>query len=579
MAKKRAQRGTHQAAAAQEVSATESARPSLTASAATTVTAQEALQAALERLDAVAQEAHAYTQQLKSAAAATTHVDVAASASLASSAPTHKRPREAEEAKEGEESTTAAAAALSSSRLDVFAVTSAPAHRTLCNAVAAFGLQLLPSLEDISRRVTLSVLTPALSTAEAWETLAVLCTAYRAGMAHAVSEVLDSLLREPGVLLLDAPQLVPTWYAETFIHVLPEAATNSSTTALGGLLAFAEDQQMRVVVPSSSSSSLMLSRAQVHTDRAERKLRALADIVAATGAYVSSTTLQQFALRHLMEVVEGGVVPCYRSAAESGEVNVASFSTTGASTSANKITTGSHTAVNSSSSSSQVLRWRVPPAWHAACLQLLETFLFVLRPAVPAQLLVTASLVLNVVSGRLHRGIPVLNPQDPASSPHRDPEDVRQSAAASAPLSVSHAVNAATVRLGHMLHLLRHPVVLAPYQPPQLTLEKAKKRVWTIDQAAATTTPTNAVPAAPAVVMVAPVEAPTIVAAASTSPPMPSPVQPQLPVVHPPPMMQQRAQAPFPPRPPQPTAPAAKVVVQRTPEEEEEAIPDVVLED
>ncbi|KPI89558.1 hypothetical protein ABL78_1326 [Leptomonas seymouri] len=592
MARKQRQRN----ASASSAHTADAAEPSqaLLAASTTAMTAQETLHSVLERLDAIAQEAHVYTQQMKHAelhcVSSPEVATAAASSSSSSTAKAHKRPRDGEASSIGEQSKAQVRsdASPSSSRLDVFAVTSALQYQALCTAVAAFGLQLLPSLEDIAKRVTLAVLTPALSTPEAWEALAMLCATYRAGMAQAVNEVLESLLRESGVLLLDAPQLVPAWYAETYVHVLPSGcAANTATAALGGLLAFVEDQRMR---DASSESSPTLRLARVYTDRVARKLRALVDILYAVGEYVPSSTLQQVALRHVMEVVEGGLLPCYWSASEAGEETVATFKTEAA------------TAATSSGSAQRVLRWRVPPAWHAVCLQLLEAFILTIRPVVPAQLLVSASHVMNVVSGRLHRGVPVLSHEDPSSrSESSGGKEAAMEHQFAVPLPVSHAVNAAVVRLGHVLYLLRHPVVLAPYQPPQLTLEKAKWRVWSVDtETAASTavadvsvdvasTPASAVAehtqapvqaAAPAVHAQAP---PTLAAAAATSTaqsmPISAPaVERKQPVVKPAPAAQPTAAPAAPPQQQQP-APAAKVALQRNAEEEEDDIPDVVLDD
>ncbi|KPA78170.1 hypothetical protein ABB37_06342 [Leptomonas pyrrhocoris] len=599
MAKKRRQRSAN-AAAAHTADATVSARPLLIAST-TVVTAQEALQTALERLDAIAQEAHVYTRQLKQAelsngnSAPAAATPTAFSASSSSTVPPHKRPRE-----DGDDITDSkaaqavvvTAASLSNSRLDVFAATSTLQYRTLCTAVAAFGLQLLPSLEDVSKRVTLAVLTPALSTPEAWETFAMLCTTYRAGMAHPVNEIMESLLREPGVLLLDAPQLVPAWYAETYVHVLPGGcAANTTTATFGGLLSFAEDQKVR---DTSSESAPVQHLVRVHTDRAARKLCALVDIIYAAGGYVPSSTLQQMALRHVMEVVESGVLPCYRSASESGEETVAVFHTSSAAAPTTPSTSGHAEA--SSEGAQHVLRWRVPPAWHAVCLQLLEAFIFTIHPAVPAQLLVAVSHIMNVVSARLHRGVPVLCDDDAPST--EEPNEGATKETMAPPLPVSHAVNAAVVRLGHVLHLLQHPVVLAPYQPPQLTLEKAKRRVWSVDTEATASTPTATAVAVveqkdaspptsaqtAAAVPVAPVQAPPTLGAApvtAAAPPTPSSApsveRTQL-AVKPTPAVPPAA---TPAAPSQQPSPASKVTAhsRQNEEEENEDIPDVVLED
>ncbi|KAI5690468.1 hypothetical protein MNV84_03556 [Leishmania braziliensis] len=453
MAKKKSARHTSVSAATADGGATsvnEDLRPVFAAST-RIITAQEALYATLEQLDSIAQEAHAYMQQLKAAELN--------SAVAETTSPPLKRARDDDRV--GGEAHLKASTAVKGSRLDVFAAMSALQYQGLCAAVVAYGLQLLPSLEDILKRVALAVLTPWLSTPEAWETLAMLCTTYRAGAAHALTELLESLLREPGVLLLDAPQLVPPWYAEAFVHVLPSAmASNTSTAALGGLLVFAEDQRLR-----EEPAESVQQAARIHTDRTARKLRALVDMLYAAGGYVPAVTLQQAALRHAIEVVEDGVLPCYLSEQEySGAFNTASTlpGTAGDATGA------------------AVLRWGVPAAWHAASLQLLEAFLFICRPGLPAQLLATTTRAINVLAARLHRGVPVLSAaEEPSLTVEPSQDGGKKATSAALPLlPVTAAVGAAVVRLGHVLQLLRHPVALPPLQPAQLVVEKAKRRTF-----------------------------------------------------------------------------------------------------
>ncbi|KAG5479375.1 hypothetical protein LSCM1_04635 [Leishmania martiniquensis] len=461
-----------------------------------TVTAHEALHAVLEQLDAIAREAHTYTQQ-----------QIALSengAAVESASPPLKRARD--DPVDGKVRLSASTAA-KGSRLDVFAAMAALQYQALCAAVAAYGLQLLPSLEEILKRVALAVLTPSLSTPESWETLAMLCTTYRAGAAHALTELLESLLREPGVLLLDAPQVVPTWYAETFVHVSPSTmAANEATAALGGLLSFAEDQRLREETAEPAQQA-----ARIHTDRTARKLRALVDMLYATGEYVPPVTLQQTALRHAMEVVEGGVLPCYLSEQECSEA----FSTASAlrGTAAAALSPSSVAAAATAG-----LRWRVPAAWHAVSLQLLEAFLFTCRPGLPAQLLVTTTHAINVLTARLHRGVPLLSAGgescsrvEPSQGGSKKPASV-----ALPPLPVTSAVGAVVVRFGHVLQLLRHPLVLPPFQPAQLVVEKAKRRAFVLEESAAA--PATSAPAVPA-----PPPAETLAApSAGVTPPQPS---------------------------------------------------------
>ncbi|CAG9573329.1 conserved hypothetical protein [Leishmania major strain Friedlin] len=528
-----------------------------------TATAEEVLHAALEQLDSIAQEAHVYTQQLKAA-------ELNGAAAEATSPP-FKRARD--DPASGE-TRLAASTAAKGSRLDVFAAMSALQYQALCAAVAACGLQLLPSLEEILKRVALAVLTPWLSTPEAWETLAMLCTTYRAGAAHALTELLESLLREPGVLLLDAPQLVPAWYAEAVVHVLPSAmASNAATAALGGLLTLAEDQQLR-----EESAESVQQAVHIHTERTARKLRALVDMLYAAGGYVPTATLQQMALRHAMEVVEGGVLPCYLSEQEYSEAfNTAStFPGTAAAAASSSSFVGA-AATAGDSTSAAVLRWSVPAAWHAVSLQLLEAFLFTCRPGLPAQLLVTATRAINVLAARLHRGVPLLSTsQDPNST--ADPNQDRSKKATSVALPLlpaTVAVGAAVVRLGHVLQLLRHPVVLPPLQPAQLVVEKAKRRTFvSVEPAAAPVTSAPAAPAAPPAETVA---APS--ARVTTTPPPQQQPQPVVPTVAAP------AVAPAPtaalPRTPQqqPVKPAPPPQPPAVVDSPDDDIPDIVMDD
>ncbi|KAG5505689.1 hypothetical protein JKF63_05024 [Porcisia hertigi] len=566
MAKKRhARRASLSSATADSGSSDASGglRPVFSASMRTT-TGQEALHAALNQLDSIAQEAHTYTQQLTASALS----DVAPEATQ----PPLKRARD--KLVNGEARLTALPVA-KASRLDVLAAMSAPHYQALCAAVATYGLQLLPSLEDILKRMALAVQTPCLSTPEAWETLAVLCTTYRAGAAHALTELLESLLREPGVFMLDAPQLVPAWYAETFVHVLPTAmASNATTAALGGLLTFAEDQKLRECSTDSSQQA-----ARIHTDRTERKLRALVDMLYAAGEYVPASTLQQTALRHVMEVVEGGVLPCYLSEPEYSEV----FNTASA-------IPGTATATDSTTAA--VLRWRVPAAWHAVSLQLLEAFLFTCHPSLPAQLLVTTTRTTNVLAARLHRGVPLLSAAEEHCSATVPSQDGNKKASPTPlpPLPVTAAVGAAVVHLGHVLQLLRHPVVLPPLQPAQLTVEKAKQRMFVLaEPAAAPSTPTPAVPAEPSKEAVAALEAPVMSTPLAPTAAPPAAVDVEVPadcvvpaVVLPsasasPPTPALKSAAPVVPRPaPQPrkSMPPPAVV-----DDADGEIPDIVMDD
>ncbi|AYU78518.1 hypothetical protein LdCL_210010500 [Leishmania donovani] len=514
-----------------------------------TATAEEVLHAALEQLDSIAQEAHVYTQQLKAAALNCAAAEV--------TSPPFKRARD--DPAGGEVGLTASTAA-KGSRLDVFAAMSALQYQALCAAVAAYGLQLLPSLEEILKRVALAVLTPWLSTPEAWETLAMLCTTYRAGAAHVLAELLESLLREPGVLLLDAPQLVPAWYAEAVVHVLPSAmASNAATAALGGLLTLAEDQQLR-----EESAESVQQAAHIHTERTARKLRALVDMLYAAGGYVPQATLQQMALRHAMEVVEGGVLPCYLSEQEYSEA----FSTA---------STFPGTAAAGDSTGAAVLRWNVPAAWHAVSLQLLEAFLFACRPGLPAQLLVTATRAINVLAARLHRGVPLLSTsQDPNSTAGPSQDRSKKATLVALPLlPVTAAVGAAVVRLGHVLQLLRHPVVLPPFQPAQLVVEKAKRRTFVLTEPAAA--PVTSAPAAPAAPPAETVAAPsTRVAMAPPPQQQPRPVAPTVaaPAAVPAPAADlPRTPAPQPVKPAPPPQPPAVV------DSADDDIPDIVMDD
>ncbi|KAK7200186.1 hypothetical protein NESM_000069500 [Novymonas esmeraldas] len=529
-----------------------------------TATAHETLHATLEQLDTIAQEAHTYTQQLKASA-----VNSAADAGAATTtSPPLKRLRDepASSPTRSGAAAAAAAAAVRGSRLDVFAATSALHYQTLCTAVAACGLQLLPSLEEILKRVALAVLTPSLSTPEAWETLAMLCTTYRAGAAHAVAEVLEALLREPGVFLLDAAPLVPTWYAEALVHAPASTAANTATAALGGLLAFAEDQRLH-----EASAEALQQAVRIHGERAARKLLALVDMLYAAGGYVPAATLQQAALRHVMEVVEGGLLPCYGTQAECSDAP-ASPGTAAAAAGGEMVDGGGGAGGGAAAGA---LRWRVPAVWHAACLQLVEVFLVTCRPAVPAQLLVTATRTITTISARLHRGVPLLAAEETSATTAHTTSPP--------PLPVTSAVGAVVVRLGHVLHLLRHPAVLPPFQPAQLVVERAKRRVFT----AAETSPAvaTAAPAAPAPAPATATAAAAVVVVATPNgaevrpPPQPVPpaaaaapaLAPANATTAPPAVSTAPAPRPAPRRPPPP--------VRRPADDADDDIPDVVMDD
>lgn len=313
--------------------------------------------------------------------------------------------------------------------LSVYAAMAAPHFEAISRTVALYGLQLLPSLDDILKRVAIAVSTPHLSSAEAWQALATLSLAYRAGTTTVVAEVMEALLREDGMLLLDAPQFVARGPAA----LQPRTAGGATATANSTSRSSSSTTNNAADATTISEASRVASAAAAA--RVAAMLESLCTTLYATGPFLPSVLLQQFAGRLAVEVIDQALLCCDTSDGwKTAQENPRGNSACGV----------------------------VPAAWRAPCLHLLEACIFLCRPAVPAALVATVSRAISSFTGHLHRGVPLLASSAAAS------EEEAVHAAVGGPAEYL-AVMEAVVRLGHTLQLLRHPVVLPLFVAPQMT--------------------------------------------------------------------------------------------------------------
>ncbi|CBH15195.1 hypothetical protein, conserved [Trypanosoma brucei gambiense DAL972] len=175
---------------------------------------------------------------------------------------------------------------------EVFAVMAEPHFRALQTIVLLYGVQLMPSLDAIMRRVLICVTSPVLVSSDCWELAAMLGTYFRAGAARLLEEVLALLLAERSPFLLGSPCVVVDVVAS---QGLP-ANTNGSTD-ISGKDRNAVDQEK--VYDGSST---------------QRNLRAFDDLLVALGPFLPSSTMQQVALRYAEEVVVNGMLNAQASA-------------------------------------------------------------------------------------------------------------------------------------------------------------------------------------------------------------------------------------------------------------------------
>lgn len=423
MAKKRHHRPATVANAGNSPTSSAMAPPAVVLEA---TTAKAVLQAALDGLDAVSIESQHHQRKLRAAHPSEDGVTEVVATATSGDVVGMKRSRSAAEVAQQPDRTD-----------EVYAAMSCGHYETICTAVAAFGLQLLPSLDDIIRRVGLAVATPLLASAESWETAAMICTYYRAGSLRLLEELLEMLLREPGVFLLDAGCVVPACLSVT--------SSGCRTTN------------------SAANMSPMPADVIVYEHRVRRKLQALCQMLLATGPCLPPAKLQQVALRIATEVVEQGIL-AHRQDDEASHL------------AASPPHGGTTAAV-------PLLRWRVPVTWQADCLHLLRTLLLVCKP-IPSEVSVCAMRVVQEVMASLHRGS-VVRPAT-ASAPDQDATTAREESSVSTdPLlpkfSSRRDLLVAAVELQAALCVWRHPAVATQYTVPQPVVERIKRRVFVVD--------------------------------------------------------------------------------------------------
>lgn len=455
-----------------------------TKKAAVTVTVKssvmEVLGHALSSLDEVAQESHRRRQRQALNTAA------CAASTAAAAAASRKRGRE----EDGDAATAAPAAPSSSSLSGVYAAMALPYYETIETAVAAYGLQLLPVLHEVVRRVGLAASTPALASPESWETAAMLCAYFGAGpAARMVEELLEGLVRARGVFFFDAPCV--TGEESAAAAAASGGNSNGDGQQLLARLSLAEVRgdiaQGKDAAATTSSNSN--SNAQQHQQRAKaleaaaRKLAALAGMLTAVGPYVPSALLQRAALRFTQEVVEGGILSL--DAAVAAAIAATPHGQQGGAAAAER-------AAAARGQQSRIF-WRVPAACQAPCLEVLDALLM-LR-GMPAELAVCAGRTVAEVMASLGRGALVCPPPSTITNinTNQGKENGSEKAATASgggtweaaeaqcslwPSFVLYrTVVAAAVRVRQTLSLLRHPAAVPHYRPPTYAEERVASKI------------------------------------------------------------------------------------------------------
>eukprot|EP00796_Vickermania_ingenoplastis_P004025 gene4025-2879_t len=333
---------------------------------------------------------------------------------------------------------------------------------SMCQGVSALGLQLLPALPELTRRLLTLVSTPLVSCAEAWEACAMVALYYGVGTVNMVREIVEFVLREPGVLLLDCPCVV---------H--PEL------------------MELLVIRPTSSGadkSSFLASAMNMEAvmERTERKLRSLRLMLAAAGEALDPAILRQFGVRFCHEIIQEGILPVGSGVTDDVKMALSAFQ-----------------------SSAVQVQWRVPSEWKPECILLLDTLLGLLRPAEPEMLRCSTSLLFEtfLVAQRGMVRLPTYLLRDYNERPGEVLPDGYVGAAALA----------AATQLRRTLQLMQHPTVL-PLKGSQesIAVERRQRRVFVScnDGAPAETTgPSMSTPA-----MAAPEPVPVNVATPSQGP-------------------------------------------------------------
>lgn len=335
------------------------------------------------------------------------------------------------------------------SKRDFFTATLFLPLQQIGSAISTYGLQLLPAIHEISRRVLTLVSSPLLACAEAWETCARLCLYYGVGAVPVLREVVDFVLRESGVLLLDCPCFVIPELMEYLLFSMSPPPTNKVKNSTG--------------TPLLSPSTYRLSRSQQDVDalleQTERKFRSLRLMLAAAGDALNPVSLQQFSLRFSQEIVQDGLLSLSSSPTNDLQTAISAFQHY-------RTESGGGTVSNLNT-----VQWRIPSEWKAECVLLLDTLLGALRP-VDMELLRSATLLAQSLYASTQRGMLMV----PNHQLHRYQESVGETL--SYP-EVGASTLAAVTQLQRTLLLLRHPPFLPQSTIPEtILMEQRQRRIF-----------------------------------------------------------------------------------------------------
>ncbi|KAG8340687.1 hypothetical protein TRVL_08485 [Trypanosoma vivax] len=167
----------------------------------------------------------------------------------------------------------------------VFAAMAEPHYHTLQSIVMTYGLQLLPSLELIQRRVLLVLSFPAAMGSSWWELAALLGTYFRAGAARILEELLLVLLEEKRPFLLHSPCLTG-WAVEDNFNEIEGQTTRGNDRA----------------------TELAVGKEKTEISAVLRNMQAFDEMLLALGPFVQIVTIQRVAHRFAQEVVLEGVL-------------------------------------------------------------------------------------------------------------------------------------------------------------------------------------------------------------------------------------------------------------------------------
>ncbi|ESL05566.1 hypothetical protein TRSC58_06780 [Trypanosoma rangeli SC58] len=306
----------------------------------------------------------------------------------------------------------------------VFAAMAEPHLHTLQSLVVSYGVQLLPSVDAMVRRVLLVVASPTTANTAAWELAALLGTYFRGGAVRLLEELIELLLNQKGTFLLTAPCVVGL-----------ARAAGAAAGAGGESEAEAEDED--------------------DTAGVLQRLYAFEELLLAVGPCMSASLMQRATLRFAQEVVTRGIldVPLSAPPVDGGKVGrgkKGNLNATDISSSNSNNNSNNNSGIQKQSTTSAAT-FNVAEAVQPRCVELLTSFLLLCRP-LPA--------VVSVCAVRVLRELPVR----PITVRHRREH--------------RHLLRAVS-RLSATLTALRHPHALPFYLPPIDVVETPTRRVTT----------------------------------------------------------------------------------------------------